>query len=1543
MKAPNSSTAFLLKAAVCCSVALIVFVFLQRARAQSAITLQGHVFYEFPDNSLAPAAGVTVKMTKTIASNDNEPIVTTETTTTDGNGHYSFESELRCNVSYEMDASSSDLIDDEPLPPSSKGGISGCVGDATLGYISIKSPMPITFGGYVLDEKGNHWQGVTVTMTRTKYDVNPNVVTTASTTTDANGHYLLPSYSRCSVSVKFVPSIGGHEIQAYINPSGCLVGSYDNLNLVIPDDTKQNTGKPPCNGGAGDPVNVTNGNMSLEQTDYHLPGVGAAIDVTRSYNSLSQGVGLFGRGWTTLYDETVNPAAGNLLEFRMADGRVVTGDLTPDFFGTIVKNSDSSYTVNFKDGRRSQFNAAGRLASLRDRNGNQTTLSYDINGYLRTVTDPFGRVLSFTTNDFGRVVSISDSLGAVATYAYDSDRLLSVTYADNSAYSFSYTFGGGGYVLTDVRDALGNTLEHHDYDTHTRAITSERQGGVQRYVFGYVSPMETDVTDGLGHLTKYFFHSVRGRDVVTAVEGLCGCGGGSQLQTWAYDDRANVSAMSDALNHTTTFTYDNNGNRLTATNATGTVSYTYNQFGEMLTRKDQLQGVLTNAFDAQGNLLTTRDQLNRATNFDYNTRGQLLTLTNARGKVTSFSYDAAGNLAQARDANNITTFYFYDARGRLTKVRDPLSRNSLYAYDAAGRINRLTHADNSFVSFGYDLAGRPTSTTDERGFVSRYFYDADYHLTSISDALGHTTSFTYDAMSNLTGVTDALGRVANYEYDSFDRLVKIVLPPAGNGATRLFETFAYNAVGNVTQRTDTAGRTTSYSYDNVNRPASVIDPAGKTTTVEYDALSRTIALTDALSQRYQFVYDAVGQQTLMNRAGVSLSYAYDAGGNVVQRTDYNGNLTNYTYDNLDRLTTVTYPNRTATYSYDPLGNVTRATNENGSVYIGYDNRYRVASFSDPFYYGVSYNYDAAGNRTKISLNGATYATYTYDAVNRLTNLKDGGNLNFTQTYDAVNRLISRTAPNGVNSTFAYDDLNRLTALTHTAGTNTLSANQYTYNDAGNIASWTNASGAHAFSYDAIDRLLAATNNAQPNESYSYDGVGNRASSHFSASYSYQPFNRLSGTAAASYVYDNNGNLTSKTAASGTTTYVWNEENQLTQVGLAGALNVDYKYDALGRRIQRTTSGGASERYVYDGQDVLLDLNADWSVATKYLNNPGIDNHLRQTSATTGTAYYLTDHLGSTAALTDNNAGLLEQLNYDSFGNSNGSSRTRYTYTGRERDPDTGLLHYRARFYDPQIGRFISEDPIGLAGGINQYGYVSGSPLNATDPSGLGEIDTHYYLTYYLALRTGCFKEWEAHDIANEDQLTDENPETAPGRGNSDKQRMQNRVFHALHPGAAEGVGSPLLWAGAMRESSGHQWIGRYLHYLQDTFSHADFTDDTWGHSPLNALPGFGNGMYGDHGDDKTASDPPRAMRMAGATWIALVQYAKEKGCTCDPRWDPAWWKQVADFAIVRTDHPHISSIDATERSLDNPGLGDPGALRKKRRILGLPDRDSGEW
>jgi RHS repeat-associated protein len=328
-------------------------------------------------------------------------------------------------------------------------------------------------------------------------------------------------------------------------------------------------------------------------------------------------------------------------------------------------------------------------------------------------------------------------------------------------------------------------------------------------------------------------------------------------------------------------------------------------------------------------------------------------------------------------------------------------------------------------------------------------------------------------------------------------------------------------------------------------------------------------------------------------------------------------------------------------------------------------------------------------------------------------------LNTTFDYDATNKLTSRTLPNGVVTTSQYDGLNRLTRLTHAKGANTLADFQYQFNALNNITEMTDSAGANNYTYDPLDRLTAATHPNQTNESYTFDDVGNRTASHQGSSYSYQAFNRLVTANSNTYGYNANGNLVSKTDASGSWSYTWDYENRLTEASLSGGVAVNYSYDALDRRVQRTNTISGTTKFVYEGADAVRDLDASGATINEYLNGPGVDNKLRQIAGGT-VSYFVTDHLGTTRAFADASGNATSSVSYDSFGNvTSGSTPTRYTFTGREVDSDTGLMFYRARWYDPAQGRFVSEDPIGIEGGeVNHYLYVGNSPVNYADPDGL---------------------------------------------------------------------------------------------------------------------------------------------------------------------------------------------------------------------------------
>ncbi len=283
--------------------------------------------------------------------------------------------------------------------------------------------------------------------------------------------------------------------------------------------------------------------------------------------------------------------------------------------------------------------------------------------------------------------------------------------------------------------------------------------------------------------------------------------------------------------------------------------------------------------------------------------------------------------------------------------------------------------------------------------------------------------------------------------------------------------------------------------------------------------------------------------------------------------------------------------------------------------------------------------------------------------------------------------------------------------------------------------------------------------------------------------------------------------------------------------------------------------------------------------------------------------------------------MTDSNSYDSFGNpSNSSFPTRYQFTGREYDSFSGLQYNRARFYGPTIGRFISEDPIGFAGGdVNRYGYVGENPTNATDPSGLYEEDFHYYVTYYLVKRNGCFSDTDARIIAFGAQWPDINDATSPALGKT----FANAAFHALNPGARPGGVSPYFGHNYAHRSSFEMGIN--LHYYQDSYSHAGFGDPYYGHRNAG------------HSVDKTSEDVVKAVQAAKGTSDELSNYSMARcGCQGKP-WDYETASVITRFASVSTSWPTTADISGSIYGSFRlfGAFGDPDALNKKTYVLGI--------
>jgi RHS repeat-associated protein len=374
---------------------------------------------------------------------------------------------------------------------------------------------------------------------------------------------------------------------------------------------------------------------------------------------------------------------------------------------------------------------------------------------------------------------------------------------------------------------------------------------------------------------------------------------------------------------------------------------------------------------------------------------------------------------------------------------------------------------------------------------------------------------------------------------------------------------------------------------------------------------------------------------------------------------------------------------------------------------------------------VKYGYDAASNRMSMTDPQNLGTAYTYDVLNRLFTLAFNGQTPVFQFgYDALSRRTSLTRPNGVNTTYAYDPASSLTSVLHKLGTTTLDGATYTYDAAENRKTRTDKrlNTTLTYTYDNIYELLFAKQGATTKESYTYDPVGNRKTSLGVNPYLYNTSNELQSTPSTSYTYDNNGNL--KTKSDGTQ-YNWDFENRLTSVVLPGAGGtVSFKYDGFGRRAQKSFTQGASTTttdYLYDGANMFEEVDSSGNVLARYTElSRELDQPLSMLRSG-APSYFEQDGLLSTTSLTSASGAIANTYSYDSYGKltaSTGTLTNPFRYAGREFDQETGSYYNRARYYDQNIGRFISEDPIGFQGGVNFYRYAGNDVTNAIDPLGL---------------------------------------------------------------------------------------------------------------------------------------------------------------------------------------------------------------------------------
>ena len=757
-------------------------------------------------------------------------------------------------------------------------------------------------------------------------------------------------------------------------------------------------------------------------------------------------------------------------------------------------------------------------------------------------------------------------------------------------------------------------------------------------------------------------------------------------------------------------------------NAGRTVSYTYDSSGRLAKVTNVNGGSTTFAWAACNDSVTCTeltsitDPAGRVTKISYNTNGQVTQQTQPNGGIWKYQYamnssgaitrtivtdprgqesstgvgadgySTSNTVGYVTSSAETTTSTYYAGTGLLESTTDPLGRKTTYTYDALGNPLTITSlagtANAAATTYTYEPKyNRIASVTDPLGHKTVYAYNDTTNVETITDPLGRQTVVTYNRHGQTVSSRDPLDGTTYYSYLSGD-LVAVANPLGQVSAT------SYDAVGRPLEVTDPAGNTTSYTYDAAGDKLTSTDPYGHTTKFAYNADGELTSVTDANGNKTLYTRDALGDVTKETDAlGKSATWTYDADGNPLTNTDRDGNLTTYAYDSLGRLTTTDYGvsgstvKQSDTTTYDLGNRPTKVVDSlTGTYSYSYDSLDDLLTAATP-QGSLAYTYNLIGQRTGMTVPGQSATAYTYDADGELTKLTQGTTA-ASYAYDKDGRLSQVTLPNGVIQTNTYNGGSELTGSTVVnASLTSVGSVAYTYDPDGRTAT---ANGSLA----TLTMPAAASS-----ETYNAD-------------------NELTKYGSTSLTYDANGNLTSD----GTNTYTWNALNQLAS-GTTASATYSYTYDPSGDRIS-STSGTTTTASLYDA-GTLVQQSTGGTVTGNYLGTgPG---GTVQVSNSTGTFSPLINQTGSTTNLTTAAGKIATTFTYDPAGKTSTSGTANpdpEQFSTGQTDP-TGLVLMGARYYDPALGRFISQDPLGLASGSpNLYEYAGDDPVTFNDPSGL---------------------------------------------------------------------------------------------------------------------------------------------------------------------------------------------------------------------------------
>ncbi|WP_347554687.1 RHS repeat-associated core domain-containing protein [Robbsia sp. KACC 23696] len=1072
--------------------------------------------------------------------------------------------------------------------------------------------------------------------------------------------------------------------------------------------------------GSGGSISYALGFERFSHEDFTIPGA-LPIVWERTYHSRLESYddGDLGARWTTPFSTRIDERSTGALQYHDALGRTLFypalaveathEDLTESL--TLTRESADWLVVKRGSEMTEAYERRGahyRLAYIQMRNGTQVVLDYDAKDRLSRLGYAEG-VLGFRHDASGRIAEIlqfdrnGEPVGThpLARYQYDAKGDLVVAF-DRYGNRRDYTYQHHLVTRYTDRTGRGITLEWDGTNASARCVRECADDGSLDIRLHWHDDMRlTEVSDASGARTLYWY------DIDGYVYRVQQADGKEEWLHWNKHHWLTQRVFADGSRER--YEYDARGNRTRTFGRTGDVTeMRYDDKDQVVALVDPVGGHWLREYDDVGNVVVETDPLERKTQYQYDGAGRPTTIVDAKGGTKKLAYDASGNLIRYTDCSSKTTQWKYDDAGRLLETRDATDGLTQYAYGTNGQL---------------------ASVATPAG-VERVQYDAEARLLEHEDGLARITRYDYDAAGRIRVRRDALGQTLSYSYDRQGRLSSLVDP---NGAQYRF---AYDPVGRLLEEVGFDSIATEYRYDEGTGRLKEIEEAGRTTGLIVDAAGRVTQRGDA-----KFAYDQAGRLAYASNEFSKTSHFYDAVGNLIREHhaysvfgDKRSYVWRHEYDALDnRIASVRPDGHRVDWLRYGSGHVHGMLIDGAEhVQIERDDLHRETSRTLANRITQNTRYDEAGRLHKQTLtrggmpSAFAVREYRYDRAGQLTHIQDSRRGEIAYRYDPVGRLLEANGPLG-RERFAFDPASNIVDLPNSAS-----------NNSGNSLA------------DAYARKDLSGERGRGREENSFGAEVPKVLG-----------NLLKGYAGTHYEYDAHGNLAMKTSPRGQQRYEWDGFDRLVRADVAETgrrHQARYFYDAFSRRIAKDvdgeqtvfgwdgdrlafeTMGAGSTHYLYEAETFvpLAQYRAaavsgietpTWQPGDRYV--PESDPLMQPPSADGDMVmyYYQCDQIGTPHYLSDARGDIAVEMSYKAWGEareviSDAAKAAGITnplrFQGQYFDAETGAHYNRYRYYDPNHGRFITKDPIGLFGGVNAYLYAP-NHVEWIDPLGLARL------------------------------------------------------------------------------------------------------------------------------------------------------------------------------------------------------------------------------